>query len=238
MDREEQTQINCEDQKHFDDEGLSPIIEKLENNMASWFKENPIQPVPLLAIIIAIILSPLVIFWFDEKIGKEWSEVVKHVVESGAVLAAVFALIKWVDERRDRGTDVLLSLETKFKTEKILEGRNVIEDRDHDDPTKRCDKLDAMLRFYVVLYGVYVAKQVPQRSLSVCFRYWLTFYFHKERPNFRAYVERFYPTLTRWLREDCKKDCVENGRFFTPHRLFKDKADTAFIDACKKDPIP
>ncbi len=73
-----------------------------------------------------------------------------------------------------------------------------------------------MLRFYTVLYGVYTANQVPKRALSICFRYWLAHYFRKDREKFRRYVDKFYPTLRKWLEQDFyENDGVSEG-FFGP----------------------
>jgi hypothetical protein len=75
-----------------------------------------------------------------------------------------------------------------------------------------CRAIDALLRFYVMLCGVRHAKQVPEDSLSICFRYWLCHYYNPERKAFREYVDEFYPTLRQWL----KTDADNKYKFFRP----------------------
>jgi hypothetical protein len=74
-----------------------------------------------------------------------------------------------------------------------------------------CEAIDALLRFYVVLSGVRHAKQVPDASLSTCFRYWLCHYYNPERTEFKEYVDRYYPTLRIWLAKARQK-----RKFFRP----------------------
>ena len=55
-----------------------------------------------------------------------------------------------------------------------------------------------------------------KRALSICFRYWLAHYFRKDREKFRRYVDKFYPTLRKWLEQDFyENDGVSEG-FFGP----------------------
>jgi len=212
------------------EDDLSTILDKIERDVASAFWRAPDAFWGFLALLFVVIISPLVVFWVSgHKIGKEWSETVKNAVESLAVVAAAFGICKWLDERRNRATDVLLALDKEFKEAPVMAGRTFVEDRDYEGEA-RSDELDGMLRFYVLLYGVFRARQVPEVSLSICFRYWLAFYFRKDRPGFRRYVDRSYPTLSNWLREDCCKRL----QFFRPHRLFADKVDQEFIDRCLK----
>lgn len=225
------------------DESYTPVFERVEKNVARFLDRNP-NAMKLLTILVSvIILSPLVILLLGDTNGaKDWSETIKNVIESGAVLAAVFAVIKWVQERQDRATEVLLKLEEKFSVEAVVKGRDLIDDdaryqraaADIDKVVRErrvYSEFDAVLRFYVILYGVRIAKQVPDNALSVCFRYWLAHYFHKDRKEFQKYIDASYPTLSRWLREDCKDDC----RFFRPTRLFGDNTDTAFIKKCSEE---
>lgn len=156
----------------------------------------------------------------------------KNSVQSLAIVAAAFGICKWLDERRNRSTDVLLALDNEFKKTPVMDGRKFVEEEDYEGE-ERSDKLDGLLRFYIVLYGVLRARQVPEVSLSICFRYWLAFYFRADRTGFRRYVDRSYPTLSNWLREDCRKEL--QFQFFRPHRLFDDKVDQKFIESCLKD---
>ena len=68
------------------------------------------------------------------------------------------------------------------------------------------------------LYSVCKARQVPEVALRASYRYWLTFYFHPRRTEFRAYVDWFYPTVSQWLRHDeqCARGWRRRNRFFDP----------------------
>lgn len=215
-----------------EDDDLSTVLDRLERDVASVFRTEPDTVWGLLGLLLILILSPLVFFWMNHYEGKEWSETVKNVIESLALVAAAFGVCKWLDERRNRSTDVLWNLEKEFKRDKIMAGRNLVEDRDPiaADFTDegRSDKLDCLLRFYVLLYGVLRARQVPEILLSTCFRYWLAHYFRSDRTRFRQYVDDGYPTISNWLKEDCAREL----RFFRPRRLFPGKVDEDFIQQC------
>jgi hypothetical protein len=230
-------------QKSLKPENLTVITDRVERGISKFFRKNPDTLLPLAVLTVVIVLSPLAVFFLDGSGAKDWSETVKNVVESVAVLGGLFAVIKWVNERRDRATDILFQLMDKF--EKAKTGKQMIDDNSEYrkiagalttgvELKESCVAMDELLDFYILLHGVRHARQVPDAALSVCFRYWLAHYFHKERLEFRLYVEAFYPTLTRWLREDCKDDLP----FFRPHRLFKDFTDDEFIAKCRNEPIP
>jgi hypothetical protein len=215
------------------DEPLTPVVENITRDFSQCFRRRPSLFWWLFAAVLLLILSPLFALWFDLSERKEWSEIVKNVVESLAVVAGAFAIVQWVSGRRDRATDVLLRLEEEFKKQDVMGGRKMVEDTDYDKQ-ERSDSLDALLRFYVVLHGVSRASQVPEESLSICFRYWLAHYFRGDRPGFRGYVDRSYPTLSRWLRDDCRQGLP----FFRPHRLFGEHTDEKFIQQCRQGAIP
>jgi hypothetical protein len=225
------------------EEALSPPIEKVTDGFSRLFSRRPGFLWCLLAAVILLILSPLIFFWLDLVDRKDWSETVKNVVEALAVVAGAFALVQWVTERRDRATDILFQMMDKF--DKVNTGKQMIDDNSEyakiapalsrgAEQKESCVEMDKLLDFYILLHGVRHARQVPDAALSVCFRYWLAHYFHKDRKEFRGYVETFYPTLTRWLREDCKNELP----FFRPRRLFKEKTDEEFIKQCCKEAIP
>lgn len=196
---------------------LTSDTEKVEMAFAKFVRENPKKLQVLTVLVTVLVLSPLILFWVDGIGGKDWSETVKNVVESGAVLAAVFAVIKWVNERRDRATEVLLKLDENFQKDAVVKGKDSLEAQDFDGRPEEIKALDGLMRFYVVLFGVLIAKQVPVPSLSSCFRYWMAFYFRKDRPQFRAYVNRSFPTVREWLLDDCAKGCP----FFRPLDFWK-----------------
>ena len=170
------------------------------------------------------------------------SETVKNFAEVAAISAGGFALYKWVFERYDRATDVLLELEKKFNEPECLLGRALIEDdvaygnivglmhtavleavepipltrsRMSLEETERLGPVDSLLHFYVLLHGIRRARQVRDLPLKTCFRYWLTQYYCPYRPAFRAYVDTFFPTLKQWLHDDAKR-WRKSRRFFTP----------------------
>jgi len=220
-----------------EEDGLSPVIDRIESDVASFFRQDPSPLWTIICIALLVIASPLAVFCcVDGDQGKDWSETVKNVVESLAVLAAAFAAFKWLDERRNRATDVLMKLDEMFRNGDVLNGRELVEKNDVTGVNTSADimkKVDALLRFYVVLYNVLIARQVPERSLSSCYRYWLAFYFHKDRKEFRKYVDANYPTLKAWLHKDCREEC----RFFRPEPLFNDMTDHNFIEQCGKEVV-
>lgn len=165
---------------------------------------------------------------------KLWSEVAKNLAELLALAGGALALRKWFGERDNRATDVLLRIERDFGREKVKRGRDLIDSDSsylrHASAISQCiskrtgdDDIDALLRFYVVLYGIRLTNQVPTRALSVCFRYWLAHYFRNDRKEFHDHVDTFYPTLKQWLNEDCppcEREKWGEG-FFRPTELFR-----------------
>ena len=57
---------------------------------------------------------------------KTSSEIVKNIAQVIVFAGGVFALLKWLYERRDRATEVLLSLDEKFSAERLSTRRNRI----------------------------------------------------------------------------------------------------------------
>jgi NAD-dependent deacetylase len=173
---------------------------------------------------------------------KSISEVASNFAQALAVLGGIFFLVKWLRERSDRTTEILLRLENRFNAAKVLEGRRAIDhdgkyeeirgvldqwvrstDRGHADFDK-LTKVDAMLRFYMILRGVLQAGQVNLASARTCFRYYLCHFYHPDRDEFRRYVEHSFPTLTTWLKEDKAREPLSwwrrklklDARFATP----------------------
>ena len=150
------------------------------------------------------------------------AEQLKPILECIAIGVGALTLIKWYWEWNNRATDVLLKLEEEFE-KKCGEGRFFLEDdakykkladvlakvtesgnrwRLGGSDLETLIAIDNLLRFYVVLYGVREARQVPERSLSTCYRFWMAHYYRKDRQVFRQYVNAFFPTLKRWLKSD------------------------------------
>lgn len=185
----------------------------------------------------------------DWEHAKTVSEIVKNAVEALAIIGGLIGLWKWLAERRDRATDILLKLESEFCKPEIMKGRLCIEDDERysliksrlkqqvdapqgkrsnenesadkidgnsiqDNVSEDCHAIDAMLRFYVVLCGVRQANQVPEDSLSTCFRFWLGHYHCSTRKEFKDYVDAFFPTLRKWLADDAERRYAR--RFFRP----------------------
>lgn len=77
-------------------------------------------------------------------------------------------------------------------------------------------RIDALLRFYVLVNGVLLAKQIPVKPLRACFRYYLSHVANPSRWAFRLYALRFYPTLRKWLDESAKSP---RHAFFKPEEF-------------------
>ena len=188
----------------------------------------------------------------DTGYWKDVSEIVLNGAQVLAYAAGVFVLYKYVTERRDRATEVLLQLEKHFNLRSVRKGRMQVEDDTEYDrirgdlieavgpddafqapnahtpqsSRKMIPGLDQLLRFYVLLCGVRAAKQVPDASLMKCFRFWLAHFYSPSRRELKLYVSKYYPTLTRWLLDDRKWRCRPfRGSFFTPESFgfFPDK---------------
>ena len=120
-------------------------------------------------------------------------------------------LVKFLLERTDRATDVLLELEDHF--EKCIPGREYVSVDSKYEELKKVlaveasapsyelaqQSLDALLRFYVVLVNVRRARQVPDEQLSSSYGYWLAQYYRDDRAELRAYVDQYFRTLRNWL---------------------------------------
>ena len=178
------------------------------------------------------------------------SEIARNFAAVLAFGGALFAWWKWRKEKYDRSTDVLLKLDERFNGDRVRNARALIEDdtaygqvrgvlkkevseggRNIADRRKQSGSieqklvdLDEMLRFYVVLYGVRQAHQVPDAALSACFRFWLTQYFNPKRVEFAHYVDEYFPTLQEWIHDDFRRYRSKDRRFFTPeHFKWKDE---------------
>jgi len=173
---------------------------------------------------------------------KDYSEILKNVGQTLAYLGGAFVLWRWIRERNDRATDILMKLDEQFQMRCKKEKELIDDNYKYADFAKNieqavktravCAEMDILLDFYVMLYGVRSARQVPDKPLSICFRYWLAHYFRKDRKEFRSYVDKFYPTLRRWLEKDCRENGPSAG-FFRPAELFEeDLLDKEKISAC------
>lgn len=183
---------------------------------------------------------------------SHFAEQLKPILECLAIIAGALAIIKWLRERNNRATDVLLKLEEEFD-KKCEKGRGLIEHdwkynevkellksavregkrsaRAEHDPQDPQMAVDNLLRFYVVLCGVRQARQLPQKSLSTCYRFWLAHYYRNDRAELRDYVNEFFPTVRKWLLTDCRcwtrfKRRVFSGwwsSFFKPEDFWEPK---------------
>jgi hypothetical protein len=123
----------------------------------------------------------------------------------------------------DRNTDVLIKLDEQFRSPELQAGKEIVEGQMSLSTNERSAGLDRLLRFYVLLCGVMATGEVPERALSISFRYWLAHYYYKDPdPNkinaLRAYINKFYPTLKKWLLSDIVKTGAES--FFRPHEFW------------------
>ena len=155
---------------------------------------------------------------------SELADEIKPILEVIAFALGATAVFKWLQERSDRASDVLLSLEDQFE-QKCGKGRELVENdqlydglkqrlrtaasdhvrvsrvRDASGLEQQTD-LDNLLRFYVVLYAIRRQRQIQDRALSICYRFWLAHYYRKDRAELRAYIDALFPTLRNWLRAD------------------------------------
>ena len=177
------------------------------------------------------------------------SDVYKNWIQVAGVIGAVFIYYKWLFERRDRSTQVLFELETRFSGEQIQKGAALLEQDEayrgirfalikaalpadevvgteysahsgNSGDDVDLKSLDTLLRFYVLLLGIREAGQVPDSSLGSCYRYWLAHYFNPCRREFRLYIAELFPTLHRWLSRD--RNWWKRARrktFFSPERF-------------------
>jgi hypothetical protein len=191
----------------------------------AWLYRHRALLLFVLAAALIVIASPLVFFWYVPEVTKDWADVVNHVFGSLAVLGGALAVIGWIWARMDRRSDVLISLHTQFRAAEMQKGKDLIERPHTIVIERRCPDLDQVLSFYVLLCGVKAAGEVPIRSLSICFRFWLAHYY-LEKPDaqaspddpsnkLRIYINRFYPTLRTWLLADA--DLPPEQSFFRPH---------------------
>jgi len=171
-------------------------------------------------------------------IARDWSPILECVT----LLIGIAALVKRFWERNDRATDVLLKLEEQFNEHRVRKGRFIVEDINlyntiseslttppqRSKMSKDHQYLDDLLRFYVVVYAVRQAGQVPDRALSTCYRFWLSHYYRNDRAQLRSYINDFFPTLRDWLIEDAGRYRRRDGRlrrwwrpaFFTPDHFW------------------
>lgn len=59
---------------------------------------------------------------------KTWSEIAANWAQVATLASAIFVSIKWIRERNDRSTQVLLELDKRFNAKEVRKGRAVIED--------------------------------------------------------------------------------------------------------------
>jgi NAD-dependent deacetylase len=71
---------------------------------------------------------------------------------------------------------------------------------------------DAFMRFYVLLRGVLLARQINEKTLRAVFRYYLCHVANPRRWQLRCYLHRYYPTLREWLAESA----ASSNPFFRP----------------------
>jgi|GEM_PF-100666 len=193
---------------------------------------------------------------------KVLSEICVNLAGVLAIIAGPFILVHWLYQRRDRSAEVLFRLEELFNSPVVQLGRSLVEsDRAYltvsslliresltgehsksflsgdagDGSTKHSEQLqaiDALLRFYILLFGLKRAHQAPDASLRICYAYWLTQYHNPARRELRLYIHAMFPTLARWIRNDrgvFKRKSIY--RFFIPehfgwrltHRLAADE---------------
>lgn len=167
---------------------------------------------------------------------KSVSEIASNMVGVLALVGVAWAIMKWFSARRDRTADVLINLARRFDESDIRAGREIIDfDREYDkvkpglvaaiaDKSDRLSSpplraVDALLRFYVLLCGLIKSGQVDIEGARICFRYYLCLYHDTGRTEFRAYVDKYFPTLRDWLADrdfvtpkDIEQFCGQDSR--------------------------
>src|SRR5882672_10767355 len=108
------------------DDILAPFMESEETKIGKWYRKHTGAVKAVFLCLALLVLSPLVVFWWCHDAGKDWSDTVKNVIETAAVLCGVVAVFKWITERQDRATDILLMLNEEFK--KVIKGKQLIDD--------------------------------------------------------------------------------------------------------------
>lgn len=107
--------------------------------------------------------------------------------------------------------------------ESVTPGSEAAPNRDRFDVAFDCSsplrRLDALLRFYVFIYGIRRARQVKDSALSACYRFYLAHYYSPSRRELLLYIHNYYPTLRRWLLHDRTWWRRIRGTFFTPEQF-------------------
>lgn len=207
-------------------------------NLTVWLHRHRAVIVVVLLFLLIIILSPLWIFWLDPADGVNWADTVEHVFTAVGILGAGCALVGWLLARADRRTDLLISLHAQFGTAEIIKGKAIIDQEPAVIGNDQRDDIDRLLSFYVLICGVRASGEVPEKSLSICFRYWLTHYYRnffetdpvtgqtKPKPNgLRDYINLHYPTVRTWLLDDIQKP-ARSKSFFRPHEFWGTAIET------------
>jgi uncharacterized membrane protein YccC len=174
---------------------------------------------------------------------KDWTEVVKNVLEVVGLLAGLWAIVRWRTERRDRSMDVFLRLEDQFNTDDLRKARVLLEDRysqvshllervsskSEQSSNKELNDaeiatlafLDSLLRFYLLLYAMRKTRQMTDDFLRPAYAYWLELSFKDDRKELRKYIDCWFPTLSQWLTSDQAEEA--DKRFFQPERVGKNR---------------
>jgi hypothetical protein len=203
-------------------------LQRFESTVGKLLQRNEKVAWILFVIVLLVAISPLFLFW-NLKMAKDWAGIVKDVGESVGILVAAFAAIKWANERGDRATTVLMELETRFQKADVTRGKLILEFPNSEKPVELKARrlyyhdLDAVLRFYVILADVNRSRQVPEKSLSYCFGFWLAHYFHKDAAKLRVYIDDLYPGTKKWLWTDLRS----GGGFFNAKSYLKENYDSA-----------
>jgi hypothetical protein len=175
---------------------------------------------------------------------KTFSEISRNLIESLAVLGGVAALWKYLNERKDRATDILLKLENEFCKKKVMQGAAMHRRRQTLSSDKRpIEAVRRRLAAWTVdaggtiirgraevpiptgndhpgrmsgdrrrcfgstwcSVGVRQAKQVPERSLSTCFRFWLRSLRNPKRTEFREYIDSILSNIEEVADRRCQE---------------------------------
>jgi hypothetical protein len=153
---------------------------------------------------------------------KDAADVASTLADVALLLGGIWVVHKWLTERSDRTADVLIGLDRTFNEHGGREGRETIDDDEkygristtladnvrtagQQRVTRKSSavltSVDAALRFYLLLNALVKSGQVDLEAAGTCFRYYLCHYHNRKRPDLKAYVDTFYPTLKQWIEE-------------------------------------
>jgi len=188
-----------------------------------WFARNPVS-CGLIGAVVLFAFSPFLVLilvpGINLEAAKNFADITQNIAASLGVLGGVAVAVKWVYDRHDRATDMLIQLNERFVHPDLSAGKACFGGccaAELSEAETRA--LDPVLGFYVMLCGIREANQVPDRALSLSFAWWLSHYYRHDSRTLRIYINTYYPTLRQWLEQDLENP--EPRRFFRAHEFWR-----------------